>query len=102
MLLFGLFSFLYLSFLAVSRYLCCVVIVCLPVVIFSPPDSPFYDYCYIYFFLFVITMKKDIKQNKVQKTIQMFLFFGLGFPVSMGPIMVIVQMNIMDFSASGQ
>lgn len=49
-------------------------------------------------------MKKDIKQNKVQKIIQMFLFFflGLGFPVSMGPIMVIVKMNIINFSASGQ
>lgn len=43
-----------------------------------------------------------MKQNKVQKTIQMFHFFGLGFPVSMGPIMVIVKMNIIDFSASGQ
>lgn len=46
-------------------------------------------------------MKKDIKQNKIQKPYKCF-FFGLGFPVSMGPIMVIVKMDIMDFSASGQ
>lgn len=106
MRLFSLFSFLYLSFLAVSRYLCCVVIVCLPVVIFLKPPSPrtiLFMIIVIYIFPFCnYYEKKTSKQNKVQKTIQMFLFFGLGFPVSMGPIMVIVKMNIIDFSASGQ
>lgn len=47
-------------------------------------------------------MKKDIKQNKLQKNHTDVSVFGLGFPVFMGPIMVIVKMIIINFSASGQ
>ena len=69
---------------------------------FFPPNSPFYDYCYI-FFPFCNYYEKKKTSNKIKcRNHTDVSFFGLDFPVSMGPIMVIVKMSIIDFSASGQ
>lgn len=107
--------FLYLWFLAVSRYSCRVVIVCLPIVIFPnfffPKRTLLFMIIVIYiFFPFCNYYEKKKTSNKIKcrkpyRCFFSFFFFflgGLGFPVSTGPIMVIVKMNIIDFSASGQ
>lgn len=94
------FSFYTINFF-VSRYLCSVVIVC-HLYSFALPNLLFMIIIYI-FFLFVITMKKDIKQNKVQKIVQMFHFW-IGFSSLYGAYTDYCKNKYLHevFSASGQ